>query len=98
MADGSVAPRITAITPATWDEAGWNRAWDAGLAEGLRSALIAVVFIDRASEVLSKLPRRTREAIWQQANHDVLAEHGDLPDVIRRSLAARRIVRIARER
>jgi len=98
--DGGSAPRVTAITPAAWDEDGWNRAFDRGHAAGLRAAAVAVVYINEASAALerTRVPRAERKAIWEQALYDVQQEHGDLPQVITRALAARRIAELVRLR
>jgi hypothetical protein len=82
---------VAFITPASWDEEGWQRAYDSGYAEGLQAARTAVVFIERAGRRLSKVPEHLRKAIWDEAIDEVMHEHGDLPVVITRSLAARRI-------
>ena len=95
MPDGGAPPRLV-VTPASWDEDGWDRAWDRGYAEGLAAARVAVDAIADAQAALglTRASPGLRKALWEEAVDEVQREHGDLPPVIMRALAARRITSI----
>lgn len=100
MPDGSSSPRSLALTPASWDAGGWARAWNLGFAEGQRAAAVAIPFIEEADRALAaaNVSNAARSAIWQQALDDVRRQHPDLPKLIRRAVAGRRIAAMVRER
>lgn len=95
MPDGSAPPRVQVITPASWDEQGFDRAWDLGYAAGLQALRSLVVFVERADRALAKLSAKDRKAIWAQALYDVAQEHGELPLLVRKAIAAQRIAELA---
>lgn len=88
MADGSAAPRADAF------KAGLGAVYEAGYEVGYAEGLEAVVLIAAADAALSKVSQKDRRAIWQQALDDVEQEHGELPAVVRKALAALRIVEL----
>lgn len=76
-------------------KAGLGAVYEAGFEVGYREGLEAVVLIAAADAALAQLSVKERRAIWQQALYDVQQEHGELPPVMRKAIAAGRIVELA---
>lgn len=90
----TVATRPTVAQPEQ------TSAWLSGYRSGLVSGLSAVHYVTEADRLLElcRVSRADRRVIWQQAEDDARSDHPDLPALIVRALAARRITALLCER